>query len=241
MLLMGCGDDTIMDTDGDITTVTIMDTDENTPTTGYNDCGNHIVEPGEECESNLLPCSESEPGKLCESDLSACKGCHVPRMIFISSSVFTATYIGLQNLDQICTDEAIKANINTNKTWKAWISKNEMSIKDHIYNSPGLYVSYLGIGDIIAYSFLDLTDGSINNPIIYDSNGIEQLDKDIWTGTLTNGSYADGNCDNWTSDVGEFGTVGKTNTITADWTNTQDLQDCANRKHIYCVEDQYIH
>lgn len=196
-------------------------------TEGFGNCGNFIREYDEECDMN-------SPGY--------CENCRFPRMIFVNNSLMTAPDLGIQDLNEKCTEDAIIADIygtyGGKKTWKAWISKDGMSIKDHIYNSPGLYISRTG--DIIAYSFTDLTDGSINIPIIHDQNGMEHLDQDVWTGTLSDGSFSFNNCNNWISNSGEFGTVGKTNTITADWTNTQDLGDCSSRKLIYCIEDEYL-
>lgn len=220
ILLIGCGDN---DSRFDSATTTDFRFTEPTSSTGYENCGDHIEDPGEECDT----------------ESTSCVKCREPRMIFVNTSVgFTALDIGSKDLDQICTDSAISAGINTVKTWKAWISRNEMNIRDNIYNSPGLYVDRLG--DIVAYSFVDLTDGSINIPIVYDQDGFEHLDKDVWTGTFPNGTTSYENCNNWTSNDIEAGVIGRTNTITSDWTYIDNYQLCSTRKYIYCIEDRYI-
>lgn len=187
-------------------------------------CGNLIEEPGEECDSDSDTCSE----------------CKYPRMVYINTTrSFTAIDIGgtsLEKLDDICELSAIENGFNTSKTWKAWISKTSDDVKDRIFQSPGLYVNYAG--DVIAYSFTDLTDGTINMPILYDqlgnSNNIE-----VWTGTLTNGTASNANCDNWTLSSGFFGTYGNNDSILKDCTSNDIFADCADSKNIYCVESEY--
>ena len=119
-------------------------------------CGNLIEEPGEECDSDFQ-----------------CIYCKYPRMIFINTSkILTIDDIGnnsLEYLDDLCESEAINNGFDTVKTWKAWISKTDNNIKDRLFQSPGLYVNY--VGDIVAYSFEDLIDGSINKPIWYNQLG----------------------------------------------------------------------
>lgn len=201
--------------------------DDDFVTDGYDDnyiCGNLIEEPGEECDSDSDICSE----------------CKYPRMIYVNTSKsFTAIDIGnisSEELDDICKVTAIQNGFSTVKTWKAWISNTDDDIKDRIFQSPGVYVNY--VGDIIAYSFTDLSDGTINMPILYDQLGNSNSIV-VWTGTLTNGTASNANCDNWTLNSGFFGTYGKTDSILKDWTSSDLFADCADSKYIYCVESEY--
>jgi hypothetical protein len=188
-------------------------------------CGNLVEEPGEECDS----------------DSDACSKCTYPRMIYVNTSrSFTAIDIGsisLEKLDDVCEVTAIENGFYTVKTWKAWISKTDDDIKDRVFKSPGIYINYAG--DIIAYSFTDLTDGTINMPILFDQSGVLN-NIEVWTGTLTNGTASNANCDNWSSSSGFFGTYGKTDSILKNWTSSDLFADCADSKHIYCIESEYL-
>ncbi len=188
-------------------------------------CGNLIEELNEECDSDSTSCVE----------------CKYPRIIFINTSqAFSASDIGKHSsieLDLMCEKQAIENNFDTVKTWKAWISKKDYNIRDAIYQSPGLYVNYAG--DILAYSFEDLTDGSINKPILYDQLGNQHI-MEVWTGTLTDGTVSNANCDNWTLNSGFFGTVGKSDVINKAWTSNEDYANCADSKYFYCVESDFV-
>lgn len=217
LILLSCNGD-MSESDSDLTK-----TESSLEPTGNFDCGNFIVESGEECDSSE----------------STCLQCKAPRKIFINTSKsFTATEIGLLNLDEICTDDAINNGINGNYTWRAWISKDDDNIKDKIYNSSGLYVSTNYT--ILAHSFDDLIDGTINQPLILDQISEQYYDLEIWTGTNQFGINLDSNCNNWTSDdIQLSGIIGKSGTITKDWTNF-GFGNCGRARFIYCVEDQYI-
>jgi hypothetical protein len=188
-------------------------------------CGNLIEEPGEECDSDLDTCSE----------------CKYPRMIYVNTTrSFTAIDIGstsLEKLNDICELSAIENGFHTSKSWKAWISKIDDDVKDRIFQSPGLYVNY--VGDVIAYSFTDLTDGTINTPILLDQSGVSNK-VEVWTGTFTDGTASNANCDNWSLSSGFFGTYGKTDSILKDWTSSYNWADCADSKYIYCIESEYL-
>lgn len=188
-------------------------------------CGNLIEELDEECDS----------------DFEKCISCKYPRMIFINSNDLLSTSEinskSFEELSSLCVIQADLNGFNTNKKWEAWISKNNNDIKDRLYNSPGLYINYTG--DIIAYSFEDLTDGTINNPILYNQSGF-LIKADVWTGTLFNGTSSPSNCNNWSLNDGIFGTIGNTNTISKDWTSSEQLGNCSDRKHFYCIESEYL-
>lgn len=217
-LLTACGDMGFdSDTDAGLTE------SNNSPTESFI-CGNNIQEFGEECDLN--------------DDLIPCTNCRKSRKIFINTSKpLSGLEIGSQNLDEFCTNSATEAGINSEFTWKAWISKENENIKNVIYNSPGLYVSTNYT--TVAYTFNDLIDGSINNAIILDQFAIQNYDVEIWTGTNIYGEVFE-NCDDWTNDsVNSNGTYGKSGMINGDWTD-YGLGHCARSRFIYCVEDQYI-
>lgn len=225
LTLTACGDSTNSDIDtGNLTefkSTEVIVTDS--ATTDNYICGNDIQEPGEDCDDN---------------NDAHCIQCNSPRRIFINSTVqFDALDIKYENLDEMCTELAVLNSFYNEFTWKAWISKTDLSIKDNLYNSLGYYTSLSG--SILAYSFADLTDGTLNDVLIYDQDGIKQLDKDVWTGTHWDGSFAYENCDNW-SDIRAFGLMGRTNTIGKDWTTVEELALCSEKKFFYCIEDEYI-
>lgn len=166
LLLSACGNDTNSNSYGtnnitEFNSTELIVTDS--ATTDNYICGNDIEEPGEECD---------------DINDKNCVQCNSPRRIYINSTVqFDALDIKYENLDEICTELAVLNSFYNGYTWKAWISKTDLSIRDNLYNSPGHYVTLSG--SILAYSFDDLTDGTLNNALIYDQDGIEQLDKDV--------------------------------------------------------------
>lgn len=219
-LLTACGD---MGFESD--TDSGLSTELTSPTESF-DCGNLIREPGEECDSN--------------DDLFKCVNCKKSRKIFINTNeLFSGFDIGFKDLDQSCTEAAMAGAINNDFTWKARVSKNNENIKNVIFNSNGLYVATNY--DVIAYSFEDLTDGTLNSPIRLDQFSISsESSREVWTGTNIDGFILNPNCDDWTSDLPESnGVYGISDVITGEWTNF-GLGNCGRDRHIYCIENEYI-
>lgn len=202
----------------------VKDTDtEVSPTENYYDCGNEIVEPGEECDDNYGKCIQ----------------CHKPREIFVTSILFTGSEIGLLASD-ICSELRESNGFKSEFILKPWISYSYESVNESIYHSPGLYKN---VNQIIAYNWEDLIDGSLNNTIDFDENEISSADVgyyDIWTGTDFDGNI-EANCNDWKSNGrSDQGVFGSNQYLDNRWTFEQG-DSCSSSKHIYCIESEYLY
>jgi hypothetical protein len=143
---------------------------------------------------------------------------------------------GLTGADTLCQASANSARLEG--IWKAWLSDGTDVVYHRLNNSTLPYVNNV---HVIANNWNDLTDGSIQNPIIYDENGImhptsSQDPTGVWTGTQANGEKTYWNCGNWTDPngggLGETGTITETN---SHWT-VSNSTNCSIRNHLYCFE-----
>ncbi|MBI2021483.1 DUF1554 domain-containing protein [Candidatus Daviesbacteria bacterium] len=164
--------------------------------------------------------------------------------VFVTSNNYTGNLGGVAGADAKCQESAQAANLKG--VWRAWISDSSTTSPSSRFDKDdGPYV--LIDGTKIADSWLDLTDGSLFNPInITELNTLKTLPtipgsegKYVWTNTSTSGGVystdTQQNCNNWSS-AGEFigGAGGHYNDRT-NWT-TGTGATCVVPEALYCFE-----
>lgn len=166
------------------------------------------------------------------------------KKVFVTSQTYQGNIGGLGDANDIC-DALGDANIRE-ADWMAWLSTNTINAKDNI-EAPDIYG--LGIKEyydtnpgrnLIANSPSDLTDGSLNNPIMYDESGNTISGNEVWTDTKENGTReggpSAGNCQNWTSNsAAAQGNFGISSSSSGTWTNSTSGA-CNEYRHLYCFE-----
>lgn len=161
------------------------------------------------------------------------------KRVFITSTKYTASPsgggIGRDIADTQCQARANAASLGG--VWKVWLSYDGSSAGSRILHSTIPYVGLDGLK--IADNWNDLTDGTIQNPIIKDELGGSQAEEKVWTGTKQNGDTFDlSTCYNFNSNSGSgrYGMVGRAY-LDGKWTNFNS-QSClpTYNAHLYCFE-----
>ncbi|MGB1013616.1 MAG: hypothetical protein ACPG4T_05745 [Nannocystaceae bacterium] len=191
-------------------------------------CGDGVVQAGvEECDGTLN-CNES---------------CIRDRFVFATSEDWDGDFKGAGNLpgiqggaDSICRTRAQAGGLKTDADFLAWMSDETTSPAERFFRSPGRYV--LPDGTLIANSWDDLTDGSIENPINLTEEFLEPSTPFVWSNTAHDGTLASPQtCENWTNETVEIKSrAGGTTQVDERWTNEVLFLACASKFHIYCFE-----
>ena len=171
-----------------------------------------------------------------------------PCTVFVTSIEFTgAELAGLSGGDAKC--QAVADGASLPGTFKAWLSEGSQSPKTRFTNiaKAGPYHLVANASDggnpppLVATDFADLTTCPsgicLQHAIDRNQNGELSLSS-VWTGTLADGDAADNTCLGWTSAGDfEFGVIGGTDKINADWTGTTTFSFvCAATEPIYCFQ-----
>ena len=173
-----------------------------------------------------------------------------PCAVFASSFILGTELGGVAGADQHCKVDADQNPALAGRTFKAWISVNgdfPVNAFTNIENA-GPYELVSNSGDSgapprIADNFQDLTrcdqddpKACIKNPINRNASGSTAgVTVFAWTGTATNGGLAADICGGWTSG-GIQGTVGRTDSTDANWTDSRSQECDSTLNSVYCFE-----
>lgn len=178
-------------------------------------------------------CGEEEDCEVCPADCGKCQ-----LRVFVTFGAFSGAEIGgLAGADAICAGEAQAEGLPG--TYKAWLSDSQMSAAERLSHGDGPYV--MVDGTKVADDWDDLTDGSIDAPIVRSASGTDVGLGGAWTATDPSGgiSYGSNTCSDWTSNSG-LGADGYRGAANGDWTlnSVQPLDYCSVRSPLYCVEQR---
>jgi len=166
------------------------------------------------------------------------------KTVFVTSQIYNGDLGGLQGADQKC--QALAKAAHLKGTYLAWLSDTTASPSTRFVKSKAPYK--LVDGTVIATSWADLTDGTLQHPInLTELRGAPApTSPGVWTGTNPDGTaYMNPdpsvrNCSNW-STVGTTadpvaGLLGDTNANTGgNWTSAGALP-CEDTWHLYCFQ-----
>ena len=155
------------------------------------------------------------------------------RIVFVTSATFTGAIGGVEAADQTCTDLA--SGIGLVGTYRAWLSDNagrSPSVTFTRTDAPFVMTSGVRVAD----HWADLTDGTINNPIVIDERGNQpETVPSVWTGTDPSGQPASGaTCRGWLDgSPAVSGQVGVFDAIGAGWSASVPAA-CDQSGRLYC-------
>lgn len=153
------------------------------------------------------------------------------RRVFVTSTTQTASLGGIDGADALCASQAAAAGLSGE--FNAWLSTVDSAVADRFVRSTQPYV--LVDGTRIADDWDDLTDGTLQAILNLDANG-EARGGDVWTGTLPSGlSFAETDCDGFTSGTVGAALCGTTQSINAGWTASQ-VPRCDTPLRLFCFE-----
>lgn len=243
----GDGDPTTTTGDGDPTT---GDGDAES-TTGDGDgdgdlgCDPGLTECNGECVDLLWDQDNCEAcNNICpQASLCGYGECVPVLQVFVSSHVFPGGFGGSATANEKCNDLAGAAQLPG--TYKAWLSDAEQSPAQSFAHPTAAAYYVPGTGQIIAWSWADLTDGQLSGKI--DRNEFGQpiapspvvecdLDFAVWTGTNNQGEGVEPYCNNWAIASETFqGVIGNPSSSVA-WSQGDCTAACFNPLPVYCVQ-----
>ncbi len=213
-------------------------------------------------ETEALPCAypsadcSEVPDDVCETDLSTnpqhCGACFSPcadvcvdgecvpgKLVFVTSGGFMGDLGGLDGADAKCDEFAVAAGHEG--TFLAWLSSGSSTPAARFSKSEDPYVR--ADGELVATSWEDLVDGSLNRPLNVDEHGEASVNPQtcgttIWNNTLYDGTLAEvDDCVGWSSEAGE-GANTDNNLLDERWSDPGycEVASCDGPKAILCVE-----
>jgi cysteine-rich repeat protein len=206
------------------------------------DCGGHCG-PGS-CDLEQICGGDPD----CDSGFCSESRCAVRlRLVFVTSELFDGNLGGLAGADAHCQRLASDAGLPG--AYRAWLSDGRDSPSTRFTRSTGPYV--LVNGTVIADSYADFTDGTLDNPIVRterDADPPESTGNDcnkansptaVWSGSAANGGgipvNAGQRCQDWTSAEGNGQMGDAARFDTPDW-STACSSACTARAPLYCMQ-----
>jgi hypothetical protein len=174
--------------------------------------------------------------------------------VFLTMQAFRPNFnavaaTGLDSADFKCSEAA--HNQGSSGTWTAWLSDNggspdpadDLNAVDRIFDSGGKPYKTID-GTIIANNLADLTDGTLDAPIIIDEAGNEVNDSfgtEVWSATDANGKYSgQGTCARWTdvATLNQTAAIGVGGATDEKWTKEGGGNSCdQGYNRLYCFAD----
>jgi len=192
-------------------------------------CGDgETQKPQEECD--LGEEKNGEDGEAC-SEICKLAG----KVIFVTSKAYGGALGGLVGADDKCNTLAMEAGLANAGSFMAWLSTTDKSPLSRMTHHDEPYLLLDG-KTVLAASWTDLTDGTLDNKIAVNEKGVPPTDAYVWTGTTALGESASPSCQDWTSpNKGDAGLQGSALSTDAKWSE-DDATSCANSGRLFCVE-----
>jgi hypothetical protein len=173
-------------------------------------------------------------GSIAGCDLEA-KLSHVfPKLVFVTSTLQNGNLGGLEGADDICQGLAVDQSIPG--VFKAWLSDSTGTPATRFIHASLPYA--LVDGTVIADSYTDLVDGTIQNPVNMNEVGAVVSNSTlVFTGTNFDGHPLPDRsreCMDWATDDG-LGFIGSTIVRNSAWTQYIP-SSCALTYALYCFE-----
>ncbi|MGB1015103.1 MAG: DUF4215 domain-containing protein, partial [Nannocystaceae bacterium] len=224
-------------------------------------CGDGLVESGveacddgnpDETDGCLSTCQLATCGDgFVHQDVEECDGqancneaCIRDRYVFVTNEAFQGNLKGPSQLsgikvaDSVCRTRANAAGLKGEADFLAWLSDDDTSPAQRFFHSPGRYV--LPDGTVVANSWEDLTDGTLQNPILMTETQDLPQPSTVWTNTNPDGTPAsEDSCENWSSeDFNLKSILGLMANSDSEWTKLDFPIGCHAISQLYCFEQQ---
>lgn len=203
-------------------------------------CSNTCVmaECGDGIQQNYEPCDDGN-----DVEFDGCQpNCVVsPKLVFVTSKLYTGDMGGLAGADAECTKLANDAGVPGD--FVAWLSAGLLGAKDRVKPAPVPYA--LRKGDIVAFDLVDLIDDTpLLHPIDQTETGGVPLASTtmtcnksaVYTNTAGTGDVAQPqlDCASWTISRG-VAVFGDSKATMKSWTDNC-MDSCSASAPIYCVQ-----
>lgn len=163
------------------------------------------------------------------------------KRVFVTSTTYNGNLGGLSGADSKCQTRANAVNLGG--TWKAWLSISPSdyptSVAARFTHNSGPYQLLNGV--TIANNWVDLTDGTLQNPInLTEFRTTPNYMSCVWTSTDIQGNFLpiQGNltaCNNYTSADLNYSWCGRNGSTDSNWTKWS-TDRCDQQHPLYCFE-----
>ncbi|NQZ14153.1 MAG: DUF1554 domain-containing protein, partial [Alphaproteobacteria bacterium] len=160
--------------------------------------------------------------------------CNSDKYVFVTSTRYDGDLGGLKGADNICQAHADRANLPGR--YLAWLADDTGSPATR-YNR--ITTNYKLVDEtIVSNGWDDLTDGTLDNPIIVDQNGTTiTANHQTWTNVKTDGTANNYTCNQWTSNSSSIvGGRGNDNRADHFWTEHTNLNNCNLIRKFFCFQ-----
>jgi len=168
-----------------------------------------------------------------ESQSCNTQACPPGKTIFVSSQKYTGNLGGILGANAKCQNLAQQAGLSGD--FKAWLSDDVQSASQLLIHSSEPYVRT--DSQLIAYNWDNLVSGKLLKPINCDENNICQINDNVWSNTLQDGSKASNfPCYNWSYEQSSYQTYGgSTASLDIGWTIGTNPY-CNTKARLYCLQ-----
>ena len=203
------------------------------------ECGNGVIDPGEECDDK----ANGDLGDSCDPQCNRLR-----YYVFVTSAKAKADFKGVDQADMTCNTLATAAKLPGAGNYKAWISgKDPGKTPDlRLFHSDRPYIMLNKAK--VADDWIDLTDGSLDSAITRtEANmalpaapancmAMDVAEALVWTGSAADGTALGGDCEDWTMTSKDMsGGIGLINKKDGSWTQACDYP-CDAEARFYCFE-----
>ena len=178
-------------------------------------------------------CGENLGTRSTEQRRQAASCVPTSKRIFVTSTGYTGSLGGLAGGDAKCQQAADAARLGG--TFRAWLSDGTTSASARLAHSTLPYVLVNGVQ--VAASWTDLVDGTLAHAIDLDENGANVGDREVWTGTYTNGNTYYPHCSGWSDGTtAADGWVGLASRTDSSWSQIYPQHCERTNPSLYCFE-----
>jgi len=162
---------------------------------------------------------------------------HARKRVFVTSDTFPSTFGSLAAADFLCQGAADAAGLGG--SFRAWLSEDsanpERSPARRFARSRSPYVRIDGV--VVADDWIDLTDGTLQNPIDVTETGGAPSVNFVWTATDFLGDIVGtlADCGNWANPSNNSAVFGNPTRTDAGWTTNVETI-CLAVLPLYCFE-----
>lgn len=218
------------------------------------ECGNDMLDPGEECDDSNAAAGDGcfqcmkestcgdgvvDAGEECDSG-KACSNCvRTHFWAFVTNEPVSIGEFGsLDGADSHCTKLANEADLPGN--FIAWLSSGVQTAGERLVHSRRPWRTPNDL--LIAQGWDDLENGDLARPLNVTEKGVELLVSPmcgscpVWTATTIDGLALMPNCSDWSAGGMASAAVGECTLADSHWTDGCDPLQCSSTARLYCFE-----
>ncbi len=207
-------------------------------------CGDGVIQPeeGEQCEPSPKLIGPSSCQSMC---------LYAPRLVFLTSKIFTGNLGGLAGTDERCNELAAASLLGG--SFRAWLLVDGQTLDVRFPELSGEAPdwNFTSMNNVLlAKGFKQLVGEGPDGALVYNELGEVMAEAKVWTNITALGHAAGGDCGQWTKDEGAGSALIGISGFHPDegpeadawqeqglWTELEGAKaSCIWKNHIYCIQ-----